>query len=94
MAKSRSLFSLSMDAWLLGLEASSVIGLRMAKIAAGDSAAMTEAQLMIREKLESAALLQSRAVAAALGGPPQSAATMIAHYRGMVRANQRRLSKR
>ena len=40
---------LTMDTWALGIEASSVIGLRTLKMAAGGPAAQTEAALMINE---------------------------------------------
>ena len=44
---------LTMDTWSLGLEASSVIGLRALKMAVGGPAAQTEAALMIHEKIAS-----------------------------------------
>ena len=47
--KSTSWASLGFDAWLLGMEASSVIGLRTLKIAAGGDAAHHEADLMVRK---------------------------------------------
>jgi hypothetical protein len=85
---------ISMDAWALGLEASSVIGLRTMKLAAGGAAAQTEAELMVREKIEAGMALQARAMAGGLGITPQGAAAKtLAHYRRKVRANQRRLSK-
>jgi hypothetical protein len=85
---------ISIDAWALGLEASSVIGLRTMKLAAGGAAAQTEAELMVREKIEAGMALQARAMAGGLGITPHGAAARtLAHYRRKVRANQRRLSK-
>jgi hypothetical protein len=52
MAKRRDPWtSLAFDSWSLGLEASTVIGLRMMKLAAGGAAAQTEAKLMVGEKM-------------------------------------------
>lgn len=85
---------LTMDAWSLGVEASSVIGLRTLKMAAGGPAAQTEAALMIHEKIASTLDLQMRAMTGGLGMTPHRAASRtVAHYRRKVRANRRRLSK-
>ena len=85
---------LTMDTWSLGMEASSVIGLRTLKMAAGGQAAQTEAALMINEKIASTLDLQVRALTGGLGITPHGAASKtVAHYRRKVRANRRRLSK-
>jgi hypothetical protein len=85
---------LSLDAWSLGVEASTVIGLRTLKLAAGGPAAQTEAAHMVREKIESAMTLQARALTGGLGTTPHGAAARtLTHYRRKVRANRRRLSK-
>jgi hypothetical protein len=82
-----------LDAWSLGLEASSVIGLRALKIAAGGAAADAESRLMITEKLEAGWDLQTKALTGALGLTPQIAASRtLAHYRRKVRSNHRRLA--
>ena len=96
MARSRNPWlRLGWDAWTLGVEASSVIGLRTLKIAAGGPAAEAETRRMISEKVEAAAALQSMAVTGALGfTPPRIAAATLTHYRRKVRANRRRLTKR
>ena len=52
------------DACLLGFEASSVIGLRTMKLAVGGKAAATEAQRMVREKIEAGRILDHFAAAA------------------------------
>jgi len=86
---------IGMDAWSLGLEASSVIGLRTLKIAAGGPAAEAEAQRMVSEKVDAAMALQIKAMTGGLGfTPPGAAAKTLAHYRRKVRANRRRLSKK
>jgi hypothetical protein len=83
------------DAWSLGLEASSVIGLRLMKIAAGGAAAEEETRLMLREKFEAGWAIQGKAMTGALGVTPHSATTRtLAHYRKKVRSNQRRLAAR
>jgi hypothetical protein len=82
------------DAWSLGMEASSVIGLRAFKIAAGGAAARAEASQMLSEKVEAAWSLQNMAMAGGLGSTiPGATGRMITHYRRKVRANQRRLGK-
>lgn len=83
-----------MDAWALGLEASSVIGLRSLKIAAGGPDADAESRKMVSEKIDAALALQIKAMTGGLGfTAPGAAAKTLAHYRRTVRANRRRLSK-
>lgn len=85
---------LSFRAFQLGAEAQSVIALRMMKLAAGGSAAATETQLMISEKIEAASAAQTHlAVGLMTGTGAQGARRAVAHYRRKVRANRRRLSK-
>jgi hypothetical protein len=87
-------FRIGFDAWLLGVEASAVIGLRACKIAAGGVAAEAEARLMISEKIEAGWALQGKALSGALGLSAHGAtARTLVHYRRKVRANQRRLAK-
>ena len=76
------------------MEASTVIGLRTLKLAAGGEAASAEAERMVSEKLDSALALQTLAMTGGLGFSPAGAASKtLAHYRRKVRANRRRLSK-
>jgi len=85
---------IGLDAWRLGLEAQSVIALRTFKVATGGDASGAESALMVREKLASAATLQTLALTGGLGATPASAAARtLAHYRRKVRANRRRLLK-
>ena len=96
MTKSRSnpWVGISADAWRLGLEASSVIGLRLFRIAAGGPAAETEARRMVSEKVAAGAALQFKVLTGGLGySPAGAAARTLAHYRRRVRANRRRLQK-
>ncbi|MGB7915207.1 MAG: hypothetical protein WCF79_07960, partial [Rhodomicrobium sp.] len=75
-------------------EASSVIGLRAMKIAAGGQAAAKEAQRMVSEKIESGLILQGKALNGGLGTTALSAAAKtLDHYRQKVRANQTRLAR-
>lgn len=86
--------SLAFDSWALGLEASSVIGLRMMKLAAGGAAAQAEAQLMVGEKVAAGLTLPMLAMTGRLGAsPPAIASGSLAHLRKKVRANRRRLAK-
>ncbi len=85
---------LGLSAWTLGLEASTVVGLRTLKIAAGGAAGEAEARRMVSEKVEAGIALQTLALTGALGFTPHGAtAKTLAHYRRKVRANRRRLSK-
>ena len=79
---------LTMNAAFLGLETQRVVGLRLMKLAAGGTAAQTEAQLMVTEKM---AAFAEAAVTLATGG---SAHKVLRRYRTHVRANERRLSRR
>ncbi|HWU81497.1 MAG TPA: hypothetical protein VN158_15715 [Caulobacter sp.] len=86
--------SLAFDSWALGLEASSVIGLRMMKLAAGGAAAQAEAQLMVGEKVAAGLMLPMLAATGQLGTSGHAIASgSLAHLRKKVRANRRRLSK-
>jgi hypothetical protein len=86
--------SLAFDSWALGLEASSVIGLRMMKLAAGGAAAQAETQLMVSEKVVAGLTLPMLAMTGQLGASgPAIASQSLAHLRKKVRANRRRLSK-
>ena len=85
---------LTLDTWTLGLEASSVIGLRTLKLAAGGAEAQKEAALMVSEKMQSLLTLQAKGAVGGLGLTPEKVArTTLSHYRRKVRANQRRLTK-
>jgi hypothetical protein len=81
-----------MDAWLLTIEASSVVALRMLKAASGDASAAAEASRMVNEKIEAGLDLQAKAMSGGLGPTAHGAASrVITHYRRKVRANRRRL---
>ncbi len=85
---------LGWDAWALSLEASTVIGLRTMKLAAGGAAADAEAARMVAEKVKASLELQTLALTGGLGtSAPGAAAKTLGHYRRKVRANRRRLSK-
>ena len=95
MARARNPWlKVGLDAWSLGMEASSVIGLRTMKIAMGGAAADAETKLMVNEKIKAAQELQTLAFSGGLGlTPHRAAAKTVTHYRRKVRANQRRLLK-
>jgi hypothetical protein len=87
-------FRAGLDAWSLGVEASSVIFLRTMKIAAGGAAGEAETRRMVNEKIESGLALQALALTGGLGDTAHGVATKtLAHYRRKVRANRRRLAK-
>lgn len=94
MGRQTDWFALALDGWSMGIEASTVIGLRMAKLAAGGAAAEAEARRMVEEKLGAAIDLQAMAMRGALGADiGTAAARSMRHYRGRVRANRRRLTR-
>jgi len=80
-----SLLDLTFQTILLGMEAHSVIGLRLKRIAEGGPAAMIEANQMVAEKVVAVA---EAATTFMTGG---SVRTVIGHFRSHVRANERRL---
>ncbi len=75
---------LTIDTTLLGLEAQSVIGLRLAQIAMSQGTP-AEAQLMMTEKMLA---FMDAATTVASGG---SAEAIVENYRRRVQANARRL---
>jgi hypothetical protein len=75
---------LTTDAALLGLEAQSVIGLRLSQIANGQGT-LAEAQRMVTEKMLA---FMDAALIVATGG---SAEAIVEGYRKRVQANARRL---
>lgn len=81
-------WKLGIDASILAMESQTMIGLRLAKLAAGDAAAHSEAQRMVSEKVFAAG---EAAMLLATGGSPEK---VIAGYRRKVRANRRRLTSR
>ncbi|MDO9427905.1 MAG: hypothetical protein Q7T93_13875 [Methylobacterium sp.] len=80
-------WKLGLDATLLAMESQQVIGLRLAKLAAGGSGAQAEAHRMVSEKITAA---NEAALLMAAGG---STAKVVAGYRRKVRANVRRLTR-
>jgi hypothetical protein len=94
VSRATNWFGLSLDTFQLALEAQTVIGLRLAKIAQGDAAAWTEANLMFAEKAQAVTELQTGVFLAAVAGAPRvTPRKAVAHLRKKVRANRRRLSR-
>ncbi|WP_425229248.1 hypothetical protein [Sphingomonas sp.] len=83
-----------MDAWMLGAEASTVMALRMTKLALGGDPGGREATLMVAEKIKAAAELQASLFADGMSLTPLSGTQKaLRHYRAKVAANRRRLSR-
>ncbi|KMO12492.1 hypothetical protein [Methylobacterium platani] len=78
---------LGLDTVRLGMEAQTVVALRLAKLSLGGAAAQVEAQRMVTEKVEAAA---EAVMTLATGGTPER---VVSDYRRKVRANARRLSR-
>lgn len=69
-----------------------VIGLRVARLAGGGSAACDEAKLMVSEKIDSSIELGTALFAGKLGTSPNSiVGGAVSHYLKGVRANRKRL---
>ena len=82
---------LAFKAFELGIEAQSVIALRMMRLAAGGARGRAEASRMVAEKVGALAEAQTAAAAAILTG---RAGKVLNTYRKRVRANRRRLLRR
>ncbi len=84
--------NLGWEASRLGMEACTVVGLRMGKLSGGGAVAQMEAQRMVSEKATAffeAQLEFARSMA--LGKGRRAPRRVLASYRKRVRANQRRL---
>jgi hypothetical protein len=88
--------ALCLKAAQMGVEAQSVIALRMLRLAAGGSRMETEATRMVSEKIAAAAEAQVVAAAAIMGGRPQHVAAnkSLRVLTKRIRNNKRRLSRR
>jgi hypothetical protein len=86
---------LSLNAVQMGMEAQSVIALRMLRLATGGARMEAEASRMVTEKVAAAAEAQVVAAVSALSGrsPNIVAGRALRVVRKRVRANKRRLSK-
>ncbi len=90
--KKNSWLRAGMSAWALGAEASTVIALRMMKLARGGPAAKVEARRMVNEKIKANLDLQAKVMTGKLGRTPEGAAEkVVTHYLPKVKANRRRL---
>jgi hypothetical protein len=80
----------------MGVEAQSVIAMRLLRLAAGGARGQTEARLMMAEKVTALAEAQSAAAASLLTGGKHhvAAGKALNAVRKRVRANRRRLSRR
>lgn len=85
--------TLGWEASRLGMEACTVVGLRLGKLSGGGAAAQLEAQRMVSEKTTAffeAQLEFARSMA--LGQGKRAPRRVLAGYRKRVRANRRRLT--
>ena len=87
--------ALSLKALQMGVEAQSVIALRMLRLATGGARMEAEASRMVTEKVAAATEAQAVATVSALtGGSPHVAASKaLGVVKKRVRANKRRLSR-
>jgi hypothetical protein len=88
--------TLSFKAFQLGIEAQSVVALRMMRLASGGAGTRVEMGRMIQEKAAAIAEAQFAATAAAVAGNKDHviAGKALKVFRKRVRANRRRLSRR
>jgi hypothetical protein len=89
-------FALTFKTIQLGLDAQSVIALRMMRLASGGRAAEAEMTRMVIDKAEAIAEAQGAATAAVMTGSKDHvvAGKTLDVFRKRVRANKRRLSRR
>ena len=87
--------SLCLKAFQIGVEAQTVIALRMLRFAAGGAGMKAETNRMMSEKVLAAAEAQGAATLAAMRGKKMNvvASKALNVYRKRVRANRRRLSR-
>lgn len=80
----------------MGVEAQSVVVLRMLRFMAGGARIETEATRMVTEKISAAAEAQLVAAMATIGGRPQHSVAnkTLKVLTKRIRANKRRLSRR
>jgi len=78
----------------LGIEAQTVVALRMMRLAVGGAYAQDEAQRMVTEKIDALAEAQTAALTAMMNGDRDHviAAKTLGAFKKRVRANRRRLS--
>ena len=88
-------FAIAREAVRLGIEAQSVIALRLTRLSAGGISGHAEAHRMVTEKLEACAMVQTAFALSLLTGhqAPAIARQTIGIYGKHVRANRRRLSR-
>ena len=85
--------ALGLSLFQLGLEAQTVIALRLLKLATG-ALRPEEARRMVSEKIDAAIVANGHLTTALLSGAPADGPRKaLSHYRRKVRANRRRLSK-
>jgi len=89
-------FDVALKAIQLGVEAQSVIALRMVRLAAGGALAQSETQRMVTEKFAAVAEVQTAVAAGFLNGHEDHvvASKALGAFKRRVRANKRRLSRR
>ncbi len=87
---------LTFKAVQLGLEAQSVVALRMLRLASGGARSQAELSLMVGEKIAAVAEAQMVTAAALMSGQEDHvvAGKALNVFRKHVRANKRRLSRR
>jgi hypothetical protein len=87
--------ALASNTVMLGVEASMVVPLRLARLAGGGAPAASELRRMGSEKVEALATLHAAWLRGALGRNPLSLANgTVGHYLKYVRANRKRLTSK
>ena len=81
-----------LDSLVLSMDAATVIGLRLAKIALGGRAGSDEARLMVSEKISAGLELQAKLGSNMRFSPLRRSQDVLGHYGRVVRANRERLS--
>jgi hypothetical protein len=90
-----SWLSLGFQTAQLGLEAQRVVALRLMRLAGGGTSGLTEARLMVTDKMAAMSEAHFAAAAGVLTGDSHKAAKHVLRvFKKRVRANRRRLSRR
>ena len=90
-----SWLALTLRATQFGVEAQSVMTLRLMRLAAGGIASHREARLMVAEKMAALAEAQVATAAAVVTGRSHTAAQKVVQvFKKRMRANRKRLSRR
>lgn len=93
LALLRDTAELFTESWLLAVDSTAVIWLRLGRLSGLDAAALAESERIVGEKARAAIELPLQVMSGAMGlTPPAIARRSLAYYRTRVSDNRRRLA--